>query len=39
MTMPITDPEQIEWHVDQMDEKALHDYLQGRFPDWNIQDI
>lgn len=36
MTMPITDREQIEWHVDQIDETALRDYLRVRFPAWGI---
>jgi hypothetical protein len=36
MTMPITDPDQIKWHIDQIDVNALHTYMINNFPTWNI---
>jgi hypothetical protein len=36
MTMPITDWDQIKWHIDQIEVNELHDYLQTHFPSWNI---
>lgn len=36
MTMPITDPEQIQWHVDQIDETALKNFLKNYYPLWRI---
>jgi hypothetical protein len=36
MTMPITEPDQIQWHVEQIDEAALKRFLQGYYPLWNI---
>ena len=37
MTMPITDPAQIAWYINQMDTTALHNYLQQAFPAWGIR--
>jgi len=36
MTMPITDPAQIQWHVEQIDPDALKRFLKDYYPLWQI---